>query len=178
MQCKFIVSTLALAISVGASAQSPVPAANVPDNLRPSADESVAMVLAASGVQIYECRTKADGFEWAFIAPRADLLDPAGRVVGNHGAGPFWQAADGSRIVGRVTARTDAPNAGAIPWLLLDARSDGAAGVLAKVTQVQRLNTEGGLAPAAGCNPERLGQRVNVPYRADYRFFVTTSSSL
>ena len=162
-----------LALAACAAPPAPSPAA-----LAPATNATTALVTGARGVQIYECRTKADGFEWAFIAPRADLLDPAGRVVGNHGAGPFWQAADGSRIVGRVTARTDAPNAGAIPWLLLDARSDGAAGVLAKVTQVQRLNTEGGLAPAAGCNPERLGQRVNVPYRADYRFFVTTSSSL
>ena len=162
-----------LALAACAAPSPPVPAA-----LAPSTSATTALVTGARGVQIYECRAKADGFEWAFVAPRADLLDPAGRVVGSHGAGPYWQAADGSRIVGRVTARADAPHAGAIPWLLLDTRSDGAAGVLARVTQVQRLNTEGGLAPAAGCNPERLGQRINVPYRADYRFFATPSSSL
>jgi hypothetical protein len=162
-------------LALAACAAPPAPS---PAVLAPATNATTALVTGARGVQIYECRTKADGFEWAFVAPRADLLDAAGRVVGSHGAGPFWQAADGSRIVGRVTARADAPHAGAIPWLLLDARSDGAAGVLAKVTQVQRLNTEGGLAPAAGCNLERLGQRVNVPYRADYRVFVSTSSSL
>lgn len=57
---------------------------------------------------------------------------------------------------------------------LLGARSDGADGRFAKVAQVQRLNTEGGQAPAAGCDRTRLGQRAEVPYRADYVFFNPT----
>ena len=33
------------------------------------------------------------------------------------------------------------------------------------------LHTDGGVAPAQGCDATRLGQRAQVPYRADYRLF-------
>lgn len=146
------------------------------------AGSALAAQWSARGVQIYECRAEGDAFVWGFVEPRADLLDAAGRVVGHHGAGPFWQAADGSRIVGRVKARADAPQGAgaAIPWLLLVTQRRGPVqqGMLTEVHRVQRLNTEGGLAPAVGCDRERLGQRTEVPYRADYLFFVPTSTSL
>jgi hypothetical protein len=99
MHSKFVASALALGIAACASAQSPTPAANVPDNLKPYANESVAMVVAAKGVQIYECRqvkNQADVYEWAFVAPEAELFDASGKKVGRNSAGPQWEAADGS----------------------------------------------------------------------------------
>jgi hypothetical protein len=173
MQCKFIVSTLALAISVGASAQSPVPAANVPDNLKPSANESVAMVLAARGVQIYECRqatNQANTYEWALVAPEAELFDASGKKVGKHYAGPHWEGPDGSRIVGTAKQQAAASQADAIPRVLLAAKSDGAQGVFSKITSVQRVNTVGGAAPRAGCSQAAVGTVARVPYTADYYF--------
>src|SRR5438552_3895154 len=95
------------------------PRVDVPDNLKPSAGESMLSVVAARGVQIYECRAKkeaANATEGAFVAPEAELLDSQGKVVGKHYAGPHWEAADGSKIVGAVKARADAPQAGPIPW--------------------------------------------------------------
>ena len=113
------VALLLLAFITGyASAQTAKPLAQVPEKLKPSADESLVMIVAAKGVQIYECRARKDApnaFEWAFVAPQADLLDSRGQTFGTHGAGPFWQAADGSRIEGTVKQRADAPVAGAIP---------------------------------------------------------------
>lgn len=176
MQCKFIVSTLALALSAYANAQSAAPAANVPDNLKPGTSESVAMVAAAKGVQIYECRlakNQADAYEWALVAPEAELFDGSGRKVGSHYAGPHWEAADGSRIVGTVKERADAPQAGAIPWLLLTAKSVGAEGTFSKITSVQRVNTVGGAAPRAGCSQSTLGTLIRMPYTADYYFLAT-----
>lgn len=127
--------------------------------------------LAAHGVQIYECRA-AEGAAapgWAFVAPDADLFDAAGKRVGKHGAGPYWQHEDGSRFVGSVKARADAPRPGAIPWLLLEAKQDGPkAGAFARVSSVQRVETVGGVAPADGCSAATLGKRVHVAYRADY----------
>jgi hypothetical protein len=32
----------------------------VPDNLRPGSDASLAMIVAATGVQIYECRARKE----------------------------------------------------------------------------------------------------------------------
>lgn len=144
-------------------------AAAVPPALQPAAGTTLTLAAAARGVQIYECR---DG-RWAFVAPQAELFDAAGQTIGTHGAGPFWQARDGSRVVASVQASTAAPAAGAIPWLLLSARADERSGLLAGVTHIQRINTAGGSAPASACTTP--GQRLHVPYRADYHFYRSQS---
>lgn len=142
--------------------------ADVPATLAPPTGEAETMTVAAQGVQRYECR----GDAWVFIAPEADLFDRRGQRIGTHGAGPYWQASDGSRIVGRVKARAEAPRDGAIPWLLLTAEpSSGTAGAFSRVTSVQRIHTTGGIAPTTPCTPERAGATARVPYAADYRFF-------
>jgi hypothetical protein len=105
--------------------------------------------------------------------PQADLFDAQGRLIGRHGTSPFWQAQDGSRVVGQVKARADAPVAGAIPWLLLSTQSTGTPGAFSRVASIQRIHTAGGLAPAAGCTPEHVGAAARIPYTADYRLFAT-----
>jgi hypothetical protein len=131
--------------------------------------------MAARGVQIYECRAKKDdpqAVEWAFVAPEADLFDPKGTLVGKHYAGPHWESLDGSKVVGSVKARADAPQAGTIPWLLLATKSVGPAGAFAGVTNIQRVNTAGGAAPSAeSCTQASLGKRSRVNYTADYVLF-------
>jgi hypothetical protein len=153
-----------------------VPAGQDPvtDTLDPGAGVRALATWAASGVQVYECRSAASGAlpGWVFVAPEAELFDAQGRRVGNHGPGPYWAAVDGSRIVGTVIARAAAYQAGNVPWLLLAARSTGTAGTLSQVTHVQRIHTAGGSAPAAGCAADTLGHQARVPYRADYRLFV------
>jgi hypothetical protein len=149
----------------------PAPAVAVPDALKPAAGEAAVATVAARGVQIYECRVKKDNpgaTEWAFVAPEAELFDAQGKQVGKHYAGPHWESNDGSKIVGAVKARADAPQAGAIPWLLLTTKSVGRAGSFAKVTGVQRINTAGGMAPAEGCSTETLGKTARIGYTADY----------
>jgi hypothetical protein len=145
------------------------PSVVVPESLKPGANESLAMIVAAKGVQIYECRAG----QWAFVAPEAELFDAHGRTIGRHYAGPHWEAADGSKILGTLKSRADAPSAGAIPWLLLSARSVGAEGAFSKVTSVQRVATAGGVAPAGGCSEP--GARTRVPYTADYYFFSSSA---
>ncbi len=153
------------------------PSVVVPDSLRAPADETLLRTLAAVGVQIYECRAEASeaaATDWVFVAPEARLFDVGGVQVGKHYAGPTWEAMDGSKVVGVVKARVDAPQAGAIPWLLLATRSAGPAGKFAKVTSVQRVATVGGAAPATGCTPATVGQQARVPYKAEYTQYVTT----
>jgi len=147
----------------------------IPGPLTPGNDATLAMVLPAKGVQIYECRAKADAHEWAFVAPDAQLFNQKGQSVGHHGAGPYWQAMDGSRVVASVKARADAPVAGAIPWLLLAAKSTGPTGAFSQVTSIQRVNTTGGTAPTQPCTRETVGQQARVDYAADYRFFTSTN---
>jgi hypothetical protein len=94
-----------------------------------------------------------------------------------------WQTSfDSSRVWGQalqaIAAGSDAscPNVGAITCLLLQAigSEQGPAGgkILTRTTYIQRLNTNGGSAPASGCAvPTDVGKQTLVPYSADYYFF-------
>ncbi len=120
------------------------------------------MIVRAQGVQIYECLAKKDqagGYEWAFVAPEADLFDARGNKTGKHYAGPHWESTDGSKILGTVKERANAPTSDAIPWLLLAAKSVGPDGSFSKVRSIQRVNTAGGVGP---CRP---GARKRSPGR-------------
>ena len=164
-----------LSLVVGcAASQAPTSTLDVPAKLRPAPNESLALIVPAKGVQIYECRAKKDQagqYEWAFVAPEADLFDARGAKIGKHYAGPHWESNDGSRILGTVKERADAPRADAIPWLLLSSKSDGPAGSFSQVSSVQRVNTVGGVAPSGGCSQSNAGAVGRVSYTADYYFF-------
>jgi hypothetical protein len=158
----------------GGCASSPTPSVNVPDKLKPGANESLARIVPAKGVQIYECRARKDqagAYEWAFVAPEADLFDAGGNRIGRHYGGPHWESTDGSKVLGTLKERTDAPVDDAIPWLLLSTKSVGAEGAFSKVTSIQRVNTVGGVAPRAGCSQAAAGKPARIAYTADYYFF-------
>jgi hypothetical protein len=105
------------------------------------------------------------------VAPEADLFDARGHRTGRHYAGPHWESTDGSKILGTVKERADAPVADAIPWLLLAAKSVGPEGSFSKITSIQRVNTVGGVAPRAGCSQATAGAPARINYTADYYFF-------
>jgi uncharacterized protein DUF3455 len=173
MYRKFIAASLPLLVAACASLQRPTPTVNVPDKLKPRANESLAMIVPAKGVQIYECRAKKDQagvYEWAFVAPEADLFDASGKKIGRHYAGPHWESTDGSKIAGTLKESADAPQAGAIPWLLLITKSVGSQGSFSKITSVQRVNTAGGVVPKTGCSQSTVGTTARIAYTADYYF--------
>jgi hypothetical protein len=174
MNRKFTLVFLSLLIAACAGRQQPTAEVRVPEKLQPPSNESLAMIVRAKGVQVYECRAKKDsvgGYEWAFVAPEADLFDTSGNRVGRHYAGPRWQSTDGSTILGTLQQSADAPLSGAIPWLLLNAKSVGPEGSFSKVTSVQRVNTVGGVAPKEGCSQTAAGTTARINYTADYYFF-------
>ncbi|WP_283133943.1 DUF3455 domain-containing protein [Rhizohabitans arisaemae] len=72
-------------------------------------------------------------------------------------------------LTGKAVTRT--PNGdGNIPELVLDATQSGAGrGLLAHTTQILRLNTVGGVAPAGACDPART-PKAKSPYKSDYLF--------
>jgi len=171
---RLTVVAVTLAVLIAARADGQLQTVAVPDKLRPDANEALALILSAKGVQIYECRAKKDRaaeYEWAFVAPEADLFDGVGGKAGRHYAGPHWESTDGSKIVGTVKERADSPERNAIPWLLLTAKSVGPEGALSKVTSVQRVNTRGGVAPQSGCSRAAVGTQARIDYTADYYFF-------
>ncbi len=146
----------------------------VPNILAVPANQMLFLEAMAAGVQIYECKAKNDNpskFEWVFKAPEADLYDSTGNTVAHHYAGPTWEAYDGSKVVGEVKTKYPGPDAKAIPWLLLNAKSNSGKGVFALTTSIQRVDTKGGQAPEDGCNQALLGRESRVPYTAVYKFY-------
>lgn len=113
---------------------------------------------------------------------RADLFGDNGQLIITHFAGPTWQAKDGSNVVGQrvngVTVDGVTVDATAIPWLLLSAKSTAAGpdgDRLVNTSYIQRVNTTGGLAPAATeCTTATAGKVAEVPYTADYYFWKAT----
>ena len=97
---------------------------------------------------------------------------------------PTWRSSlDGSVVWAKaltppVVSGSDAscPNTGAIPCLLLQAIGSKTGpfggGGLSQTTFIQRLNTNGGSAPATGCSASTdVGKQTLVLYTADYYFF-------
>jgi hypothetical protein len=146
----------------------------VPLILQVPGGQTVLLKAHAKGVQIYQCvATAADPgkFDWSFKAPEADLTNEGGKKIAKHYAGPTWEANDGSKVVGAVQQKTDAPRPGAVPWLLLKAKTNEGIGTFAKVTYIQRVDTEGGVAPAAGCDKAHVNTEERVDYKANYYLY-------
>ena len=179
MYHKFLAIPLAIAVSACAQVPNSTATVQVPDKIKGAANESLATIVAAKGVQIYECRASKDAgtANWVFVAPEADLFDTSGKKIGRHYAGPRWESFDGSTIAGTQKERIDTPQADAIPWLLLTAKSVGPEGSFSNVTSVQRVNTVGGAAPKTGCSSASVGQVARMPYTADYYFLTVSARS-
>jgi len=164
------------ALSLAGCAAPRFAAVTLPESLAVPPDETRALVLLASGVQLYECRAAPGApasAEWVHRGPEATLSDDADRVVGQHGPGMTWQAPDGSRIVGTVNHKVDAPVEGAMPWLVMEARAAGKpAGRFGHVRHVQRVATKGGaMPPAERCTPAEAGHVERVPFEAQFWFY-------
>ena len=173
------IAVLALLLAVAGAAAASIATARADDNNRapdlpsPLCDRvqvpegnKAAFHAYALGVQIY----RWNGAAWAFVEPVATLFADAGyhSKVGIHYAGPTWESNSGSKVQAmRLDSCT--PDSNAIPWLLLQAVSNEGPGIFGSATYVQRLNTTGGVAPAA---PGRsIGAVVEVPYTAEYLFY-------
>jgi len=168
------IAALAVAVPLTGVATAGPPAPEVPDGIAVEEGNKPFLVGHAGGVQIYRC----NGAAWALFAPRANLYGDSGQLIATHSAGPSWQAKDGSKVVGRRIKDPVTVDPTAIPWLLLEPTSvtPGADGNrLVGTTFIQRINTTGGLAPAAStCNPDTAGAETEVPYTADYVFWKET----
>ena len=140
-------------------------------DVAPPAGSALVRELFADGVQIYTCDPKDGGYGWTFNAPDAKLFDKDGRQVGTHFSGPAWELDDGSGVTGEVVAKADAPEPGAIQWLLLRVKSHQGAGALSAVTYIRRADTKGGLAPIKGCDAQHLSEQARMRYSANYQFY-------
>jgi hypothetical protein len=143
-------------MATGSMAQTATESIDVPPHSR--------LLLRADGRgdQVYGCVSGS----WTLTAPDAKLLNQEGSVIGRHFAGPTWQLNDGSWVKGKAVAQQVAPDANAVPWLLLE--SVRGAGRLRAVRFIRRTRTHGGNAPNSGCSQSATRR---VPYTATYSFY-------
>ncbi len=171
---RIIVQVPLIGLLAGCASSPGMKAGDIPEPLRVPANSELTLRAHAAGVQIYRCSAGKDDaaqFEWALKAPEADLFDHSGKKIGNHYAGPTWEATDGSKVMGTVVERAGGPNPHAIAWLLLSAKSTSGNGVFTRVRFIQRLRTVGGNAPSDGCDQASEGREVRVAYSAEYWFY-------
>jgi len=167
----------------------------VPVKLQVAAGSKAFLVGHATGTQNYVCLPSGTGFAWTLFTPEATLFSDHFKQLTTHffGVNPnpadngairaAWQhSRDTSTVWAKLAldgSSTD-PNfvrPGAIAWLLLDVvgTQEGPSGgdTLTVTTQIQRLNTSGGVAPATGCAQSTdVGKKAFVPYTADYFFYL------
>jgi hypothetical protein len=159
-------ATLALLLLSAPLASASASEAPLPEAIAAPGTTTV-LTLRAEGAQVYECKAGSDGkLAWSFREPIATLLLD-GKTVGRHYAGPNWEYSDGSAVSGKAAGSAPGATPNDIAWLKLDVASHRGSGVLADVTTVQRIHTEGGNLKGA-C--DTAGTFKSVPYSADYVF--------
>jgi Protein of unknown function (DUF3455) len=189
------VTTLGMAFTIAlpqaAHAQIVIPP--VPTNIEVPADNTAFLLGHGVGTQNYMCQPSPTigRVAWTLFTPQATLFSDQGEQLTTHFFSPNPSPDDpvrsgtvrvtweDSRDTSTVWARAIASSTvtpGAIPWLLLQVvgTQAGPTGgdTLSETTFIQRLNTQGGLAPSTDCNlPTDLGNKAFVPYTADYFFY-------
>jgi hypothetical protein len=191
-------SAAALAVAFTVSVPLPAHAEQItlppmPDNLQVRDGSKPFLVGHAIGTQNYICLPSDSGFAWTLFTPEATLSNDHHKQLITHffstnpdeDGNPIratWQhsrdtsivwakvATDGSSTDQRFVAQ------GAVAWLLLDEvgvqEGPGGGDTLTVTTHVQRLNTQGGVAPLTGCAQSAdVGSKAFVPYTADYFFY-------
>jgi hypothetical protein len=166
----------------------------VPDNLKVKEGSRAFLEGHAVGTQNYVCLPSGTGFAWNLFTPEATLFNDHSKQLITHFFSPnpnpddnaairatWLHSRDSSTVWAKLAVDGSSTDQrfvrlGAIAWLLLDVAGtqEGPSGgdTLTVTTQVQRLNTSGGVAPPTGCSQlADVGKKAFVPYTADYFFY-------
>ena len=169
----------------------------VPAAMQVPAGNTAFLKGQATGTQNYICMPTATGFGWKFTGPQATLFISFNWINGEvkqqittHYLSPnpmeagtpratWLSSLDTSAVWAKAIVTSTDTNyvaPGAIPWLLLQivgSQTGPTGGDMLKPTSyIQRVNTAGGVMPAAGCTEEsNVGATAFVPYTTDYYFF-------
>ena len=180
--------TLTFALPHAAYAQTVTPPV-VPDGLKVDAGHEAFLVGHGVGTQNYICQpAKSLGrVAWTLFTPQATLFNDQHEQLITHFFSPnpdedgivvrvTWEDSADSSIVWAKAVASASVTATAVPWLKLQAVGSrvGPTGgkTLSRTTFIQRVNTEGGLAPTTDCDtPTDIGRKAFVPYTADYFFY-------
>jgi uncharacterized protein DUF3455 len=172
MRTRFIAAIAASLLSLPVLAAIGEPSGLNP-RLRASADEEPSFMLSGKGEQVFECRPRIadpNAFDWIFVRPDATLYDGS-NSVGRLASANVWEAASDRTSVSGFVRATQPAGSGSLPWAIMRAWPSGDTGMFAGVTSIQRVNTNGGIAPATGCDDSHAGNEARVAFSADYYFY-------
>jgi hypothetical protein len=162
----------------------------VPAGLEVDAGNEAFLLGRGVGTQNYVCQPAASlgRVAWTLFTPQATLFSDEGEQLTTHffspnpDEGPIvvvraaWQDSENTstvwaRAVAAVTVKPDAIAQLKLEVVGTQAGPNGG-NTFSGATFVQRLTTEGGLAPTTGCDalPD-VGHRAFIPYTADYVFY-------
>ncbi len=169
-----LASLMAACASNPGAMMKPFDQGGLPVAVQVPAGNKVVLETVGTGQITYECRAKAnmaDAFEWVFVGPDAKLTDRKGKEIGKYFGPPAtWQSMDGSKITATQVAVSPA-QPGSIPLQLVKANAAMGEGAMKGVSFIQRVATQGGVAPAKPCNAGMLSVKEIVKYQADYIFW-------
>ncbi len=171
-----IAATLGLAACshMGGAPMAPFSQSSLPSAVQVPAGHKVALETVGKGEITYECRAKKDmpsDYEWVFVGPDAKLMDRKGGVVGRYFGPPAtWESSDGSKVTATQVAVVPAGSSN-IPLQLVKANPATGKGAMQGVSYIQRVATQGGVAPAMPCAAANAGQKQVAKYQADYIFW-------
>ena len=147
---------------------------SLPDAVKVPTGHKVVLETVGVGEITYECRAKAGqagAYEWVFVGPKADLNSRGGSKLGTYFGPPAtWAANDGSAVTGTQVSVAPAA-AGSIPLQLVKANPATGMGAMSGTTYIQRVATQGGVAPSMPCDGMGVGRKEVVKYQADYIFW-------
>ena len=145
------------------------------DAIRVPAGHQVVLETTGVGVLNYECQTNVaatGAVGWTLVSPKADLIDRTGKTVGSYSGPPAtWTHMDGSTVVGTQVAMSPVLGSNNIATQLSKGTSGMNPGVLQNISYIQRINTKGGQDISKPCTQTELGNKLTLPYQADYIFW-------
>ena len=145
------------------------------ESVRVPAGHVVVLETTGVGVLNYECRANASatgGAAWAIASPKADLIDRTGKNIGTYSGPPAtWTHSDGSSLVGEQLALSPVLGGDNIAAQLSKGVSSSGNGAMQGITYIQRINTKGGQGISKACAQVDIGDKLTLPYQADYVFW-------
>ena len=145
------------------------------DQIQVPAGHVVALETTAVGILNYECKANpamGGNIGWVLASPQADLTDRTGKNIGKYSGPPAtWTHMDGSTVVGTQVAVAPRPGATNLAYQLSKGTPGATAGAMQNITFIQRIKTKGGQDLSKACTQTDVGDKLTLPYQADYIFW-------
>ncbi len=193
---------VAFTVSLAQPVHAQVAPPSVPAGIEVEPGNELFLVGHGVGTQNYICLPSSaspSGFAFTLFTPQATLFNGLKQVTthffspNNHPDDPAdkgvirvtWEhSRDTSTVWAELVKQSSDANfvaPGAVAWLKLKRvgaqEGPGGGDTLTATSFIQRLNTQGGLAPASGCAAlADVGKKAFVPYTADYFFYTNENA--